>query len=581
MARAPGLGFGLADAGKDSAELTLHLVRDDVPISGRIIDLQGRPVVGATVAVLSVRATPNGRLEDYLKALQGRNEVDAAQSEFLPLTMENRSEPPLIPPVRTDADGRFRIAGIGRERVATLHIEGPTIETKRVMARTRPGTTLRVPFYKETGSYPSDRSERIVIYGASFDHVGGPTRPIEGVVRDLDTGRPLAGIMVHAEHMLETGWVEYVHAITDAQGRYRLVGLPRGREGRVLAVPPCDFPYTGRRKAKFELPPDESLPYLRARVAVGKVEGPGPVPLDIKLKRGVWVTGRILDRDTRKPVRGQVEYFVYVDNPQLEAYPAFGWTMIGPHFTGTDGVFHFVAFPGPGVLTARVHGSQYISAAGVEKVKDKLRNGFLETHPYYAVPTSVNVVDEVNPAPDGGSLTHDLLLESGRSLPVTVLGPDRKPLNPTELMTVGLRDMSGWEKVPAGTSELKLVGLGPGRARTVGVRHEAKRLAGELVLRGDETGPQMVTLRPWGVLTGRVVDADGQPMGGGSVYPVYVPAGYPEIGKDGRFRVEGLIPGKTYDLQILKDASLTHGFLVRRLKVGLGETRDLGDVTPK
>ena len=95
--------------------------------------------------------------------------------------------------------------------------------------------------------------------------------------------------------------------------------------------------------------------------------------LDINLKRGVWVTGRIIDGETRKPVRGQVEYFVFVDNPHLQAYPGFRWTMIGPHFAGADGVFHFVAFPGPGVLAARAHGSEYIRAAGVEKIKKPVR----------------------------------------------------------------------------------------------------------------------------------------------------------------------------------------------------------------
>ena len=182
------------------------------------------------------------------------------------------SEPSIIPPVTTGPDGTFRIEGIGRERVATLQLEGPTIETKRVEVRTRPGETIRVPGWKGFGN-----ANLITIYGANFEHVAGPTRPIEGVVRDQDTGKPLAGVMVRGERSLSDSTNVYVQSISDAQGRYRLVGLPRGKEGAVVAVPPCDFAVYGSRMADLKVPPDEELPYLRARVAVEEERGTGPL----------------------------------------------------------------------------------------------------------------------------------------------------------------------------------------------------------------------------------------------------------------------------------------------------------------
>ena len=111
--------------------------------------------------------------------------------------LEAQWEPSIIPPVTTGPDGTFRIDGIGRERVATLQFEGPTIETKRAEVRTRPGETIRVPGWKGFAN-----ANLITIYGANFEHVAGPTRPIEGVVRDQDTGRPLAGVMVRGERSL-------------------------------------------------------------------------------------------------------------------------------------------------------------------------------------------------------------------------------------------------------------------------------------------------------------------------------------------------------------------------------------------
>ena len=68
------------------------------------------------------------------------------------------------------------------------------------------------------------------------------------------------------------------------------------------------------------------------------------------MKRGVWVTGRIIDKATGKPARGQVEYFVYTDNAHLEKYPNSSMVQLGPHFAFKDGTFCLVAFPGPGVL---------------------------------------------------------------------------------------------------------------------------------------------------------------------------------------------------------------------------------------
>ena len=43
---APGHAFGVANGDGTSKDLTLKLARDDAPIGGRIIDLEGRPVVG-------------------------------------------------------------------------------------------------------------------------------------------------------------------------------------------------------------------------------------------------------------------------------------------------------------------------------------------------------------------------------------------------------------------------------------------------------------------------------------------------------------------------------------------------------
>ena len=46
---------------------------------------------------------------------------------------------------------------------------------------------------------------------------------------------------------------------------------------------------------------------------------------------------------------------------------------------------------------------------------------------------------------------------------------------------------------------------------------------------------------------------------------------------DGRFRLEGLAPGLTYELQILGNGGF-YGAVFKDLTIKAGETRDLGDV---
>ena len=66
------------------------------------------------------------------------------------------------------------------------------------------------------------------------------------MIRDKDTGRPIAGIklkgMVDQERSLvpATG----VEATTDAQGRYRLTGLPKAPAYRLFAEAARGQPYT-------------------------------------------------------------------------------------------------------------------------------------------------------------------------------------------------------------------------------------------------------------------------------------------------------------------------------------------------
>src|SRR5205085_6249318 len=67
-------GFGPAWAirpGK-SSDVTLRLVKDDVPASGRILTLEGKPVAGVRIQVRAIKAPHGGSLSPWLDAVKKR-----------------------------------------------------------------------------------------------------------------------------------------------------------------------------------------------------------------------------------------------------------------------------------------------------------------------------------------------------------------------------------------------------------------------------------------------------------------------------------------------------------------------------
>ena len=114
-------------------------------------------------------------------------------------------------------------------------------------------------------------------------------------------------------------------------------------------------------------------------------------------------------------------------------------------------------------------------------------------------------------------------------------------------------------------------------------------------------------LEPWGVLTGRIVDAEGKPMAGLCIarwwqkevhdldegyVPTYLfqmaPDGryrrmnpYFPTDQDGRFRIEGLAPGIKYCPWVWDQDGELLGELIANVTVRSGETKDLGNLRLK
>ncbi len=249
---APSASDRTPDEGDAGGELTVRLVRDDVPVTGRLVDLEGRPVAGATVRIESISATPGGNLDPWLEAVAARQPdlYNRRHDDFRTLRTPGFDRLPDMPAVATGPDGRFTVRGIGRERVAELRIEGPTIRTMTPTVMTRPGQPVRIPVF---GRRRNDWTK--TYHPAQFELTAPPSRPIEGIVRDRDTGAPIAGATVRSFRLADLELLNHqlIRTTTDASGRFRMTGMPLGKGNEVMILSPDDQPCLPSQQKLAEL----------------------------------------------------------------------------------------------------------------------------------------------------------------------------------------------------------------------------------------------------------------------------------------------------------------------------------------
>src|SRR5579883_301970 len=285
LATAKGYGLDWRDVSIDDAgkEITLHLVKDDVPIQGRILNLEGKPLAGVKVSVKSIEAFPRGDLDRALDAMRKGNQIGESTEIHFLWYLHYLPDPSLM--ATTGADGRFRLKGIGRERIVTLRGEGPGIEHSWMQAMTRRADAVRGPYKKDD-----------ILYGATFDYLVKPSRSIRGTVREKGTGKPLAGIRVY-----EIGLAGRVseEVRTDDQGRYELRGCPKGDRYGLSAHA------------------DHGEPFLLSSTRINDMPGLGPLTANLEMERGIPCEGKVLDGETGQPVPGDIGYYPLYPNPNV------------------------------------------------------------------------------------------------------------------------------------------------------------------------------------------------------------------------------------------------------------------------
>jgi RNA polymerase sigma factor (sigma-70 family) len=555
VAAAPNMGPGWVGLHADNkkTDLTLKLVADDVPITGQIVDLEGKPVPGATLRVLQIMASPNEDLGPWLAAArdrtaQPRDRDLAISQQYLP---SYTTAPSAV--AATDAVGRFRLTGIGRERLVIVRLEGPTIASEYLHVRTRPGEAIKVGSLEADSEYGTPRIDT-TYYGASFRHVAGATKPVVGVVRDKDTKKPLAGFTVRSEKLAHNPLHgrHITLTVTDAQGRYRLTGLPKGAGNKINVVPPRD------------------LPYVTPVLDVPDSFGPDSVTVDIELKRAVWIEGKLTDKATGKPLPGHhLMYLVRDGNPNQGDYAGFGGGTEGVVTTNEDGSYRIIGLPGPGLIEVfQNHKEDYLYGAERDD-EDGLKEdfGFMPQGNFAAFA-------RIDPPRRSASVRRDIALVRGWTFTGTLLGPDGKPLADAGVEALGA-EMKG--------AEFTVRRFNPRRPRPLIFRHPGKGLVGVAQPPREDGGSVTVRMGPGAAVTGRVVDAAGEPRAGVELWVSFRLKREPhwddqgvqgqiKTDREGRFRIEALLPGLDYEL-VADHRSIRFGPGLRA-----GETKDLGDV---
>ena len=245
-------------------------------------------------------------------------------------------------PTRTAGSGS---KGFGAERVVTLKLEGDHDRLDDDRRR-----------HAEDGSVPGPRASTNkhgpgtrTIYGADFTYTAAPSRPDrrgrEGCEDGSTAGRrrgpelPVRGVRLRRHHDLKTK--------TDAQGRFRMTGLPKGKGNALIVVP------------------NDEQPYFMQEVRAARPAGLAPVAVEVGIAPGDLDRGEGHRRGDREAGRRGLAALHAVSRehvrPGASRCSTRTATRTGSGFrTATrrrpTARFRLVGLPGRAIVGAVVHG---------------------------------------------------------------------------------------------------------------------------------------------------------------------------------------------------------------------------------
>jgi protocatechuate 3,4-dioxygenase beta subunit len=334
---------------------------------------------------------------------------------------------------------------------------------------------------------------------------------IEVETNGASESKPMNAALVPAQIL--TGRVTYAdsgkgvpHAPLDLYASRGRAAIPADfetdDEGRFrVNPPPADRSYN-----VWAYPP-AGQPYLIAAKHLEWPKGALEQSLDIALPRGVLIHGKVTEEGSGKPVQAATVYFAARGEQRTRQNRAF---------TAADGSFEIGAIPSPGHLFIRGPSDDYVpQEIGDRMVDDGEPGGFrLYSHAYRMLDLK----------PGAGSQEVDIVLRRGATVTGQVVGPDGQPVLDAWILSRAILDprrgtTRPWRARNHGTSRngrFQIHGLAA-HVETPVYFLEPKRklgvvvnLAGELAA-GD---PVTVRLERCGAAKARLIDPGGKPVAG-------------------------------------------------------------------
>ena len=258
-----------------TSEQTLRIPTDDVAFVGRVVTLENQPLKDVTVEIVRVSNLDVGDLTEWLTKNVGLRKESYWLNERGLITLP-AALVAATPKITTDAAGKFKLTGFGRDRVLTVRVYGPNVETKFFWVVTRPGGPkdgyIKTNDFNH-GVYPPDVTVMLA-----------PSRPLVGTVRDSKTGDPVPGVKVSEVN------TNIVWGITDKEGKYRIEGVPKKKNYGLNVAGVKGVPY-----------------FDYTHMSTADVAGLDPLETNLSINRGLELTGRVVDKSGR-PVRAEVWY---------------------------------------------------------------------------------------------------------------------------------------------------------------------------------------------------------------------------------------------------------------------------------